>query len=192
MRNNNKGISYVELVIVMGILAALVGISSISFSAAWRARASKAANSVDALLAQSKVYALSGDDNCLQVMYHSKDSAKGYTESGYYAELLKVEKDPSDGIDKLSSSAPYKSELIGNDRLEIRFGTELIRTDAVNGAIRIVFNGKTGAVKGAALVTNAASTSLPASADDTIKMYFHFGNTYCVSLWKITGEHGIT
>ncbi len=177
MRKNTKGISYVELVIVMGILAALIGISSISFSAAWRARASKAANSVDALLSQSKVNALSGDDNYMQVVFHGKDTAKGYTESGYYAELFKT-----------GSSSPYKSDLIGNSRLQIRFGDDDIAQDK---AIRIKFNQKTGAVEYAGAVI-ASSSDVPTSAADKTQIYFHFGNTYCVSLWKLTGEHNIT
>ncbi len=177
MRKNTKGISYVELVIVMGILAALLSISSISFSAAWRARASKAANSVDALLSQSKVNALSGDDNYMQIVFRGKDNAKGYSESGYYAELFKE-----------GSSSPYKSELIGNSRLQIRFGDDDI---AQNKAIRIKFHEKTGAVVYAGAV-NASAPEAPTSASDITKIYFHFGNTYCVSLWKITGEHNIT
>ena len=188
MRNNTKGISYVELVIVMGILAALLGISSISFSSAWRARASRAANSVDALLSQSKVYALSGDDNCLQVSYHEKDSANGYRESGYYAELLKIEENPSDGKERISSSVPIKSELIGNGRLQVRFGDEDIEQ---NESIRIKFNPKTGAVDFAG-VKPTVDSSLPTSALDESKLYFHFGNTYCINLWKLTGEHNIT
>lgn len=187
MRKNIKGISYVELVIVMGILAALLGISSISFSAAWRARASKAANSVDALLSQSKVYALSGDDNCLQVSYHEKDSANGYAESGYYAELLKIDVSET-GEFSLSTSSPIKSELIGNGRLQVRFGDEDIEQ---NESIRIKFNPKTGAVDFAG-VKPTVDSSLPASALDKSQLYFHFGNTYCINLWKLTGEHNIT
>ena len=187
MRKNTKGISYVELVIVLGILAALIGISSISFSAAWRARASKAANSVDALLSQSKVYALSGDDNCLQVAYHGKDTARGYTESGYYAEMFKVTQSDS-GDYTLSLSSPIKSEVIGNDRLNIKFGDVDIEKDK---AIRVVFNGKTGAVVLAGTAVTS-TTDLPTSAADKSQIYFHFGNTYCINLWKLTGEHNIT
>ena len=135
MRKNTKGISYVELVIVMGILAALIGISSISFSAAWRARASKAANSVDALLSQSKINALSGEDNYLKILYREKDTSRDINESAYYAELYRV-----------GSSTPYKSENIGSGRLRILFGEG--KTDIEqNKAVLIKFNSKNGAVE---------------------------------------------
>ena len=49
MKKTNKGFSLVELIIVMAMLAALMGISSISFSSAWRARASKAASTSNAM-----------------------------------------------------------------------------------------------------------------------------------------------
>lgn len=186
MRKNIKGITYVELIVVMAILAALLGIFSVSFSSAWRARASKAANSVDALLSQSKVYALSGDENCLQVVYHERDTAKGYNESGYYVEMLRIETNSS-GEEVISSSTPYRSDIIGNDHLEIKLGDTVIGHD---NAIRIVFNGKTGAVTRAG-IESTTTVNLPSSADDKIEMYFHYGNTYCISLWKLTGEHNI-
>ena len=176
MRKNIKGISYVELVIVMGMLAALIGISSISFSSAWRARASKAANTADALLAQCKVNALSGDDNYFQIAFHEKDHSKGYSESGFYAELFNAD-----------SSEPYKSENIGNGRLQIRFGDTDIAEE--NKVIRIKFNQKTGSVEYAGAVD---FSDIPTSADKETRIYFHFGNTYCITLWKVTGEHNIT
>ena len=179
MRKNTKGISYVELVIVMGILAALIGISSISFSAAWRARASKAANSVDAMLSQSKINALSGEDNYLKILYREKDTSRDVNESGYYAELYRV-----------GSSTPYKSENIGSGRLRILFGEG--KTDIEqNKAVLIKFNSKNGAVEYSG-IEDISSSDTPASAPDKTQIYFIFGNQYCVNLWRATGEHNIS
>ena len=178
MRNNKKGVSFVELVIVMGMLAALMSVTAISFSSAWRARASKAANTADALLSQSKVNALSGDNNYFQITFHEKDNSKGYRESAYYAELFKT-----------GSSEPYKSEVIGNGRLEILFDDEVIANDEDSGeAIKVKFNQKTGAVEYAGKVS---LTDTPDSAPKECQIKFHFGNTYTIRLWKVTGEHNI-
>ena len=180
MRKNTKGISYVELVIVMGILAALIGISSISFSAAWRARASKASNSVDALLSQSKINALSGEDNYIKILYREKDTSRDINESAYYAELYRV-----------GSSTPYKSENIGSGRLSILFGEGQTDIKQNKKAVLIKFNSKNGSVEYAG-IEDISSSDTPASAPDKTQIYFKFGNQYCVNLWRATGEHNIS
>ena len=185
MKLNKKGFSYVELVIVMAMLLALVTVVSGGARAAWGARASRAANSFDTLMAQSKVNALSGQKNFIQIVYREKDAAAGYQTDGYYIELYRN-----------GETEPYKSENVANNRIHISFGEEEIGEDK---AIRIAFNSSTGAVECAETV--AANAELPASVDDLsdpssveneTKIYFTFGNTSCVTLYKLTGEHMVT
>ncbi len=185
MRKNTKGISYIELIIVMGMLAALMGISSISFSSAWRARAGKAANSVDAILAQSKVNALSGQNNIVLISYKDKDVDAGYRDAGYYAELYdQVDRDAAG--DPVFSDTPYKSELIGNSRLAVSLGDVPLEEGSL---IKIKFDGKKGSLEYAGLVS--AEDEALSSPEDETKISFTFGGTYVITIYKLTGEHRI-
>ena len=179
MKKNNRGFSYVELIIVLGMLTALVTVVAGGMSVAWGARASKAANSVDSLLSQCKVNALSGEDNYIQIIYAEKDSAERYTADGYYAELYR------DG-----SSEPYKSDNIANNRIHISFQDEEIGTE---NAIQIKFNQETGAVEYARSVPGSGPTSTATDATpDEIHIGFQFGRPYTITLYKLTGEHQVS
>ena len=185
MRKNTKGISYVELIIIMGMLAALMSLFSVSFSSAWRARASKAANSVDAILSQSKVNALSGQNNIVLVSYREKDDDAGYKEAGYYAELYD-QADTDAAGDPIYNTVPYKSELIGNSRLNISLNDTQLEEGSY---IKVEFDGKKGSVNYAGLVLSPDDD--PDSTEDETKISFSFGGTYIITIYKLTGEHGI-
>ncbi len=179
MRKNTKGISYVELIIVMAMLAALMGISSISFSSAWRARASKAASTSNAMISQSKINSMSGDENYFELSYKEKDPDNGYDEDGYYCEIYRE-----------GSSTPYKTEKVGNSRLTITAEGDGENRIAIEGdkSLRIKFVGKNGSVDYAGIYNGESRTAF---TDDSFRVYFSFGGEYCIEVWKVTGEHSI-
>lgn len=167
MRNNKKGFSYIEIIIVMAMLCALLATSTGSFVTLWNARASKGANTIDALLSQSKVNSLSGDDNYVKVYFDGSD---------YIAELWHE-----------GGTQSYKQETIGNSRLSVRIGD----ADLTEGKYFFVkFDSKTGEVIYAG-ITDGTSRPKKEDTPDSIKIYVSSGNSYCITLWRRTGEHRI-
>lgn len=183
MRHNKKGISYVELIIVMGMLAALMGISSISFVAAWRARASQAVNTAAAVMSQSKVNALSGEENFLQIAYYDKDGGL-HDKDGYYAELFKKEYGSGD-----YSESPQKSQFLSNHRVAVRFGDEELEDGE---CIRIKFKMNDGSVDYAAITALDSEPDFDSSPDGNVDIYFTYGNEFNLKIYKLTGEHEIS
>ena len=188
MIKNKKGFSYIEMVIVMGMLLALVTVTTGAIRVGWSARANKAANSVGAALSQSKINALGGDIHYLQIVYRAKDTSKGYDSEGYYVELYHE-----------NTNTYHKSDFIGNNRLKIRFGSDETELDSTN-VIQIKFNSKSGSVEYAGLAAIAndyaakkpGASGHPMSAADETLIKFSFGNTYILTLWQATGEHNIS
>ncbi|MBQ8943513.1 MAG: prepilin-type N-terminal cleavage/methylation domain-containing protein, partial [Clostridia bacterium] len=111
-KNNNKGFSLVELLVVVVIMGIAVSIVTGSFISMYNARSKKATETLDAVIAQAKVDAMSGRD-CRAVLEYS-DGSDGNDE-GYYALLLMRTDQDGDGV--LDTSTEYKRESLGNDRL---------------------------------------------------------------------------
>ncbi|MBR4450776.1 MAG: type II secretion system protein [Clostridia bacterium] len=180
MRHNKKGFSYVELIIVMGMLAALMSISSISFVNAWRARASQAVNTAAAVMSQSKVNALSGEDNYMQIAYYEKDG-NGHDKDGFYAELFKKDYGESD-----YSATPQKSQFLCNSRVSISLdGNELDE----DNCIRLRFKMNDGSVDYLEMTGVTEESDFDSVPEGNIDIYF---NQLDLKLYKITGEHEIS
>ncbi|MBR3621356.1 MAG: prepilin-type N-terminal cleavage/methylation domain-containing protein, partial [Clostridia bacterium] len=141
IKSNKKGYSLIEVLIVVFIMAALLAVSTGSFTAYFNARPTKVAKTLDVMIAQSKIDALSGRDN---LMIIRSQTAYDKTEDGslragdYYAELYRIEGD---------KAYRYKKESIGNSWVTINMDndpTKEIKKDD-NNLIAIIFNGKSGA-----------------------------------------------
>ena len=94
------------------------------------------------------------------------------------------------------SNVPYKSDLIGNSRLNISFGETQLEE---NSYIKLKFNGKKGNLEYGGLVNSPDEnlTSLDTSPENSdidkeTKISFSFGNTYTIIIYDFTGEHGIS
>ena len=99
----------------------------------YKARARAAATEVGELISQCKINNLSGMPNELELRYDD-------TEEVYRCELYHLDKDGN-----RESSEPYKSEKIGNSRLEIFIDSD--ENSIKSHPMTVRFNTKTGAVK---------------------------------------------
>ena len=176
-KNNNKGFSLVELLVVVVIMGIAVSIVTGSFISMYNARSKKATETLDAVIAQAKVDAMSGRD-CRAVLEYS-DGSDGNDE-GYYAILLMRTDQDGDGV--LDTSTEYKRESLGNDRLSFTVnGND--EYNIAEDSLYISFNGTTGAVRSAKYgTTNVLGGSvLTITVSSTA--------THVITLYKDTGEH---
>ena len=189
LKSNNKGYTLIELLIVIAMIVALTSLGTGGFVTLSHARANKAANSLDSLIAQSKVNALSGQENYLIVRYDDEADC-------YVPGLHSVTKDQVTGSETISDT-PYDSVELGNDLLtiemEVYSGSSLTRK-AVTGkgesnksGIIMRFNEKTGKLDKCYLSYNGAEESTAS----VVKIYVSFGSSHIIEIYKLTGEHHI-
>ena len=82
LKENRRGFSLVELIVVMAIMAALVLAVTMSLSVVSNLRARSAARRLDAMLSQCKIENLSGHKTELKLWYDSADNV-------YRADLIR-------------------------------------------------------------------------------------------------------
>ena len=134
---NKKGYTLIEVLIVVFMLVALLSIAVGSYTAYYRARGSKVSKTIDTMIAQSKIDALSGREN-IMVIRHQTDfdkSEDGLDASKYYAELYAVEG---------NKAIRYKKEEIGNSWVSMNLDDNGDISE--NNMIVIKFHEKTGAI----------------------------------------------
>lgn len=92
MRKNNKGLSLVELIVVIALMAVLIGIGALSFSLLFGTQAKACAQNVSGILNETKTGCMSRYDETMTLSYRKKlpdtDPAyeKAVTSDGYYSE----------------------------------------------------------------------------------------------------------
>lgn len=188
IKNNKSGFTYVELVMVIGIIAVLGAVVGGSVASAWNSRASKAINVTDSMLAQSKVDALSGRDNFFVLRYDDAEEI-------YYCELYK-------GVLKTTdTSLPagailFKSEPIGNKRLKMTCKSSLSPSTTEqlrDGKLAISFDSSTGKVAVSKWFgISAASINYPtATSGGTVTITASSMSDFKVILHVLTGEHAV-
>lgn len=170
----------------MAILAIAIGVSFSSLTSMLHARSYKAAKTIDGMIAQSKINAMSGRKNGLFIKYDT--AKKAYVCSLYYL-------DPSDHI----SGEAYEQQEVGNDALDIKVYGENVHEESIKDGtytLRIIYNMDTGAVKNMAFSTNfnggSSNTDLIGSGNSTAKTAYIILDSYTthtITLYKSTGEH---
>lgn len=187
IRGNKKGVTLVELVIVIAILAVLGAIAGGSFASAWNARARKAIYVADSMLAQSKVDALSGRENFYVLWYDA-------TEETYFCELYKGEFKSSD-TSIPAGAICTKSETLGNKHLRMTCASSLSPTvnNFENGKLVISFDSGTGKVAVSKwLGISASSVDFPtATSGGRITISARSVSEYNITLYALTGEHEV-
>lgn len=92
MRKNNKGLSLVELIVVIALMAVLIGIGALSFSLLFGTQAKACAQNVSGILNETKTGCMSRYDETMTLSYRKKlpDTDPAYEEAvtsdGYYSE----------------------------------------------------------------------------------------------------------
>ncbi|MCQ2481743.1 MAG: type II secretion system GspH family protein [Clostridia bacterium] len=183
LKKNNKGFSMIELIVVVAILIVATGVTAGSFRTAYNARSLQAAKTIDGLISQSKVNAMSGRRNALCIKYD--DAKKCYLCSLYYL-------DAANHI----TGEPYEQREVGNSSLKIIVNNEELKEN--NFELRLIFNMDTGAVK-----TLAYSTNFEGGSSQTNMLGAHTTNkiatiqlqsysNHTITLYKSTGQHTVS
>lgn len=178
--SNKKGFTLIEVLVVVAMIVALTALGGSGFAALSHARANKVVKSIDTLLSQSKVNALSGKENTLEIFYNeNEDRDNGYKSKTYYGVL----KDRNGNI--------YETEELGNSLVTINCsnGGDVGK----NACIKAKFNTKTGKIEYCCVKNPNASVSAEeiSNTPNKITIYASFGSTYAVEIFKLTGEHHV-
>ena len=150
IKNNNKGFSLIELVVVMALVIVLTTIASMPLVNIYKARAKSAAETVNSMMSQSKINALSGTENEMWLYYDN--------DAKHYVCLLRYTNGDTMG-------EIYKTETFGNANLTIKIGShEWPARGAEKGLVRLKFDCKTGKItsfwKGTYTITNGVMTAV--------------------------------
>lgn len=182
MKRDNRGLSLVELIVVIAIMAIMIGVGILSLSLLFGTQARGCAQRVSSLLNETKTGCLSRFDETMTLAYRTKGTDKAITSDGYYAEnyVYTINKDAA-------SIAVGGSEIrsMGSGKVIITVylsdGTsfELGKTRSVT----ISYNRSTGAFD--PVTVDGTQT------DDYIeKITFASGaRTYTITMVQETGKH---
>ena len=162
-RNNNKGFSLVELIVVIAIMSVAVSLVSYSFASVYRARSKRAAETLDAVISQCKIDSMSGLDCALEVALDDGD---------YYVNLYRV--------DESGNMNLYKTEKLASDRLTFTVGSDTVEEDP----LIIRFNSSDGSIVSAEIGTTDYLES-----NSTLLLTLSSAGTHTITLYKDTGEH---
>ena len=87
MKRDNRGLSLIELIVVIAIMAIMIGVGILSISLLFGTQARGCAQKVSSMLNETKTGCLSRFDETMTIAYRTKgqDGEKAYTADGYYA-----------------------------------------------------------------------------------------------------------
>lgn len=164
---NNKGYSLIELLVVIAILVTATAIAGGGISSAYHSRTEKAVKDYDGMISQSKINAMTGRSNYLDLTYDS-DSKQ------YICYLV-----------KRSNGTVYETAELGNQKITVTVdGTQL---NAEQGDIlRMSFNMDTGAVKECKIITSSSEID---KLQPEIKITVSSFGSRTITLYQSTGEH---
>lgn len=164
---NNKGVTYVELVLVISIMAIMVGFVSITMSTVNRNNATKAAHRMQTALAQAKSVSMAKGTNNGQLMLW-RDSSGSLM---YY--VGQVGTNPADPANVAKREAG--AQLICNRKVTVQTGVGATGiSNTVAAPYIISFNQSSGAFESTGYIDY---------------IYFSNGNTRAhVQLFKATGK----
>ena len=84
MKHNNKGLTLIELIIVIAIMAVLIGFVSFSVSLLFGTQAKGCAQKVSAMLSETQTGCLSRFDETMELSFMSKGADDAVLSDGYY------------------------------------------------------------------------------------------------------------
>ncbi len=191
---NNKGLSIVELVVVLAIMSVMLGIVGFSVNMLIGAEARQAANKMVAQLNDAKTGAMSRAGEYLVLKYEdTKDETKGIDKQGYYTEkkIYYLDNEQAKGI-KDSPEDDEEFARIASKKVTITIGDEVL--DQENEMLVFRFDRATGALKCAKKVadTEDAAETSKATTPDFYEIVFKSGlREYKVKIEKVTGSVSI-
>ncbi len=202
--SDNKGLSIVELIVVIAIMAVLIGLLGMSLSLLFGTEASQAARKTEAQLNDAKTGAMTRAAEYMVIRYIDIDGADqeamaklGVDRSGFYAEKhISTLTNSDSSLKKDYGGVEYTR--IASSKVTIMVGDTEILSDGSNG-VKIEFDRRTGRLYDAQFVAadglpsvTGVDTSSPTSSAELNKMTFKAGlRTYEIDFDPVTGRHAI-
>lgn len=117
MKNNNKGLSYIELIIVIAVMSILTGVTALSMTYVSRTNASKTANQIVTILANSRTQCLAKGKENGKVVFRLDGNTYKYKIGDGSEETLATK--PLNIV--FESSSGVRKELSTGEMFEIKF-----------------------------------------------------------------------
>lgn len=204
---NNKGLSLVELIVVIAIIAVMIGLIGLGIGLLFGTEASQAARKTDAQLNDIKTGAMTRASEYMIIRYidiSSLDKAtqqaaaeQGIDRPGFYAEKHIATLKNDDPATLKVDYGGVEYTRIGSKKVTINAGTTEITSDGANG-VRIEYDRKTGKLYDVEIVpadgtpTPIAASVTPSATFALDKMTFKVGlRTYEIEFDSATGRHKI-
>ncbi len=208
IRNNNKGMSLVELIVVIAIMVVMIGIGGFSLTMVTGSQAKQAANNMNAQLNDVKTGAMSRFDEYMIISFVDVDSyadkkaaaQDGVNESGFFADKHIATIRDNDAIREDITSDTEKAR-IGAGKVKITVNTSagsyVVNSPQVAGdvdAVRIGYDRATGKLLN--VYVGSVSDLVSGSGTDagTISdITFAVGTTrqYKITFVAKTGKHKV-
>lgn len=210
-KGDNRGLSIVELIIVIAIMSVLLGLLGLSINMLVGTEAKQAAKKMDAQLNDVKTGAMTRASEYMIVRYIDVDAAnkttqqamaeQGVDKSGFYAEKhisTITNGDPGSPTPAVAGSVKVdyggvEYTRIGSKKVEIKVEGNEIKSDGSN-AYKLEFDRKTGRILVSNLGTISGSIDAPVFTDGSdvalTNMTFKAGlRTYQIDFSASTGKH---
>lgn len=209
---NDKGMSLIELVVVIAIMAVMIGVVGFSLSFLIGAEARQAARKMDAELNDIKTGAMSRASEYMLVRYIEVTSGNeaayaklGVDRSGYYAEKHVATIDNKDTISGSTIKLDYGGQeytRLGSKKVKIMLGDKDSGTQLADDgtvAFKIEYERSTGKLKDVEIGTisssgvNVVDVDFTSGSSEVLNdMYFTSGlRTYHIKFDAGTGKHSI-
>lgn len=172
MRDDNKGFSLVELIIVVAIMTAMLGVLVFSFSMATGREAQKCAYNMSECLDRAKSIAMAKSGTNDAYVEISKTTSNSYI-AQYFV--------PDSPVKKPATYHMAEEETLGSGRVVITYGSGGTK---ITGAtkLKITFDRLTGGVK---------EISVGGAAVSVKDIYLSYGRGYKLVIAKGTGKHTV-
>lgn len=187
MKQDNRGFSLVELIVVIAIMAIMIGVGILSISLLFGTQARGCAQKVSSMLNETKTGCLSRFDETMTLTHCTKgqDGNKAFTADGYYAinKVYTINKDADRVPIGNDDSAQVRSMGSANVVITVYLSDGSSFELGTDKEITISFDRSTGAFD--PVIVDGTQTS-----NFIQKMTFASGaRTYTITMVQETGKH---
>lgn len=187
MKQDNRGFSLVELIVVIAIMAIMIGVGILSISLLFGTQARGCSQKVSSMLNETKTGCLSRFDETMTLTYCTKgqDGNKSFTTDGYYAisKIYTINKNGDRVPVGNNSSTEVRSMGSGNVVITVYLSDGSSFELGTDKEITISYDRSSGAFD--PVIVDGSQTS-----NYIEKITFTSGTrTYTITMVKETGKH---